>query len=102
MQRLYTNLSENALQSSLPFGHHGRQCQPFCWWCQADPWICWWETTQCCHQTTKDANEVMVSGAELLASVPPCGAADAAPVEEAKEEENKEESDDNMGVDIFS
>merc|ERR1711931_70104 len=50
----------------------------------------------------KDVNEVMASGAELLASVPSGGAAaEAAPAEEAKEEEKKEESesesDDDMG-----
>merc|ERR1711931_42912 len=59
----------------------------------------------------KDVNEVMASGAELLASVPSGGAAaggaaaEAAPAEEAKEEEKKEESesesDDDMGFDLF-
>merc|ERR1712142_662866 len=60
----------------------------------------------------KDVNEVMASGAELLASVPSGGAAAAAggaaaadaPAEEAKEEvkeESESESDDDMGFDLF-
>merc|ERR1712243_212715 len=54
----------------------------------------------------KDVNEVMASGAELLASVPSGGAAAGgaaaadAPAEE-KKEESESESDDDMGFDLF-
>merc|ERR1711981_664003 len=53
----------------------------------------------CSELASKNVDEVVAEGMSLLASVPSGGG--AAPAEEEKKEESGEESDSDMGFDLF-